>query len=578
MCMKKSLLLGLAVAACFGSAMADAKTPTIYPDASFQRISANGRYIVSEVYGTVRIYDLVEGTYQEFTEDENYIYYYSLGLGNCITADGSILLGSTKNDCDAAYLQNGEWHHVPVLSEENTNLTNGITPDGSRICGSVGLTAISLEEVTMLAPAYWDRKADGTGYGECHVLPYPKQDLFGDKPQYITGISISSDGKTIVGQMVFSSDMMTIPVIYKEDDKGEWSYSLPTKDLFNPNKLEPVENPGDGPASPNYEDYMTEEEIAAYNAAINKFYEDNDWSAPYPEYTDFMTDEEKAAYEAAYAQYETANEEWDAKFNAYMEYMTEVMNASPNFLFNNVLISTDDKYIVCTLEREDPNSDPFSWFPSRLYTPCTINIETGEFKIHPIETTCLASGVADNGIIYGYNGQNKTPMTGYVLQGDSYQTLQEYITTANPAYGEWILKNMTHEVIVDYDEQWNEITEECVFTGMPISTPDMSVIAFWDNNPWNPESFAEGVVFDMTQDSGISAVSVAKAKGLTVGANGTVKVPAGFVSLKVYNLSGACVESVKNPAGTVTLNLGSGLYIAKGTRADGTVSVVKVSK
>lgn len=586
--MKKSLLLSLAIATCIGSAMAETPEPTIYPDASFQRISADGNVIVSQLYETVTIYNLADGTTQVFEPGDSYTISYSLGLGNCITADGSILLGSTKSDCDAAYLQNGEWHQLNVPDTEFTNLSNGITPDGSRICGSVGLSALTLEDALMQAPAYWDRNADGNGYGECHILPYPTKDLFGEKPQYVTAISISDDGKTIVGQMVFSSGMMIIPVVYTEDANGEWSYSLPTKDLFNPDHLEAVEDPGYGPEGPYYESYMTEEELAAYqtameeyNQAVTDYFQAGDFDAPFPEmpdYKNYMSEASMAKYTEAVNAYKIAYAEWEEKFDAYWDYMDGVMASSPTFTFNNVLLSLDGKYIVSTLETEDPNGSAGWGPPLHLYTPTTLDIATGELKKIETESTCLASGVAGDGVIFGYNGQRSVPMTGYVLRNGDVQTIQEYITAKVPAYGEWITKNLSHEVVVGYDEEtWEEIIEEVLFTGMPISTPDMKIIAFWSTTPWDYDLTAQGVVFDMSDAGSVKAIVIGK-NALTVGADGSVKVPEGFVSLDVYNVGGARVKSVNKPAGNVQLNLGNGVYIAKGTRADGTVSIVKISK
>ncbi|MDE6369225.1 MAG: hypothetical protein K2K94_08300, partial [Muribaculaceae bacterium] len=297
--MKKSLLFCLAVASCVSPAMADTKTPTIYPDIAFQRISSDGHYAVSEVYGTLTIIDLTDGSIAEqFMPDESWIEYYSIGNGNCFNADGTILVGSITQLGDASYFADGEWHSLSVPNEEKVNISNGITPDGSRICGSVGLHDMTLEDVIMQVPVYWDRKDNGDGYGEYHILPYPTKDYFGESPQYVTAVSITSDGKTIVGQMVFGNGAITIPVIYNENEKGEWSYSLPTINLVNPFGIDPVENPGDGPEPPQYEDFMTEDEISAYQEALNDFY-NSPGGVSWPNYEDYMSEESLNAFNAA---------------------------------------------------------------------------------------------------------------------------------------------------------------------------------------------------------------------------------------------------------------------------------------
>ncbi|MDE6484079.1 MAG: hypothetical protein K2L14_01625 [Duncaniella sp.] len=573
--MKKSLLFILAATAGVSAASAQFKTPVVYPESAIQRISADGHYAISEVLGTIKIYDLEAGTEVAYEVSEDMMQYYSLGHGNCVTPDGGVILGSSiYYPLDASYLQNGEWHALNVPSAEKDNLANGITPDGSRICGSVGLNEMTFESVIMQIPAYWDRNADGT-YGEYHVLPYPDKDLFGEVPQYVTAISISADGKTIVGQMTFGSGAMVIPVVYKEDDKGEWSYSLPTKDLFNPEGLEPVENPGDGPMPPSQEDYMTEAELAEYQAAVDAYFANE--RPLYPDYEEFMSEEEKAAYHAAVEAYQVLYDEWQVKWEEYDIYRTSVNDASPNFVFNNCMLSTDGKNIVSTLESVDPNSDPWSWFAKSIYTPATVDIETGELVKVDTELSLLASGVADDGVILVHNGQSSTPMLAYVVKNGEIQSLVDYLNTLSPEYGQWINKNMSHEVAVDYDpETWEEIFEELTFTGIPAATPDMSMVAVWNNSPWDYMENAQSVLFDLKGFSGIASVSVA-AKNLKVVAKGVISVPEGFSGLQVYNLNGQCVKTVSSPYGLVKLNVAPGAYIVKGTRADGSTSILKVA-
>lgn len=581
--MKKSLLFGLAISACFGTAIADNTNlpqPKLYPDASFQCISADGRYVVSEIYGSVWIYDLTTGEVVEFNQSEQGDDpSYTLGLGNCITADGSILLASTKSNLDAAYYQGGEWHSLEVLNPQHSNMANGITPDGARICGSVGLNAMSFDDVIMLVPAFWDRNPDGNGYGPCEVLPYPTKDFFGETPQYVTAIAISSDGKTIVGQMIFSSGMMTVPIVYQENEDGLWDYSFPTQSLFNPNKLEPVENPGEGPMMPSYESFMTAEEIEAYKVAEAEYWQTPE--TPYPSYEDFMTDEEKDAYAEAMDKYNAEYEVWAEQSDAYWDYANSVLENSPNFVFNNVFISTDSKTIVSTIEQQSIDDDPLAWSPFKtVYRPCSVDIATGELQTYTPGESCLASGVAANGVILAYDVRGTIPMLGYIIKDGESQNVNDYIASVVPEYASWIDENMTHEVAIDYvydeeTDEWEEIYEEVTYGGMPIATPDLSIIAMWNDCPWDYSSSAESVLFDLKKTSGVAAVSISN--NISAGADGTVIVPVGFVSLEVYTLSGACVKTVNEPNGVISLNLPDGVYVAKATRADGTTSVIKVA-
>ncbi len=570
--MKKSLLCCLTVAA--GVTSAFAAEPTLYEGYSFNQISANGRYAVSEVYGTLTVYDLTTGDFKSYGPDEENWGEYSIGLGNCMTTDGSIILASTPESY-ASYLKDGVWYALVVPDEEMVNLSNGITPDGSRICGSVGLSAMTLEDdVIMQVPAYWDRK--GEGYGEYHVLPYPTKDFFGETPQYVTAVAISSDGKTIIGQMTFGSGRMNVPVVYTEDADGKWSYSLPSKALFNPNNIEAVEYPGECPLYPDPADFMSGERKDAYQEAWDNW----EW----PDAEDYMTAEEKAAFDEAKAKADEEIAVWEEKFSIYQEYQMTVMEESPNFVFNNVLISTDNKYMVSSLVKEVPNDDPLSWSRTKsIYTPCSLNLATGELEVVDTELSLLASGVANDGVILASNGTRSIPMLGYIIKGGEVQAIDDYISSINPSYGEWIKENMTHEVITGYEvdeetEEYYEIIEEVTYTGLPIATPDLSVISIWNNRSWDYDSEyqAESVVFDMTKTTGISVVAAGN-KDLSV-VNGALVVPAGFATVEIFNVNGACVKTVSGVEGTVKLNLGNGAYIAKGTRADGSVSVIKFAK
>lgn len=566
----------MATAMCAGSASAAFKAPEIYQGASFQQISANGQYALSNVYGTVVYYNLEDGTFTPFDEDETGTTSYTLGCGNGITADGTIFVGSYLAHFNAAYYENGEWRDLPVPDPDKTNTSHGITPDGSRICGNIGLNEMTFDEVIMQIPCYWERQADGT-YGDPVILPYPTKDLFGQTPQYLTAVTISDDGKTIVGQMQFSSGSMAIPVLYQQDAQGEWSYSLPTKHLFNPNEIEAVENPGEfEEMAPSYEDYMTQEEQDEYYAAIDEYYQNQDWSAPYPEFVDYMTPEAKAAYLAATAEYQEKYDAWWAKYEAYLDYSNQVIEESPNFLFNNVLLSTDGRYIVSTLEETDPNAGPWDFF-SQIYTPCKVEIATGELTRIDSDLSLTVSGVADGGVIYAYNGQRSVPMLGYVITEEKVESLYDFLKNINQEYATWIDKNMTHEVAVDFDpETYEDIIEELTFTGMPISTPDQSVIAIWNNCPWTYEYFAEGVIFHVDELSGVANVALGT-KQMTL-RNGALLVPEGYVALKVYNLGGQCVKSIAAPQGIVELDMNKGVYIVKGVRADGNETIIKLCK
>ncbi|MGM9859621.1 MAG: hypothetical protein ACI31C_02575, partial [Muribaculaceae bacterium] len=229
--MKKSLLV-IAMMAAGVAAQAQFVEPLAMPGYSWQGISPDGKYVVSELNGTLSIINLE--TYEEFLYEEDWSTgaSYSGGLGNYLSATG-IILGSTTSDGNACYWKDGEWFELYSEGTTDCNLANGITPDGSRICGSVSQAPFSVDaKVIMQVPCYWDATEDG--YGEYHVLPHPETDFSGRIPQYITALYISEDGKTIAGQVRDYTGFCVYPILYTQNADGEWSYSLPNIETFCP--------------------------------------------------------------------------------------------------------------------------------------------------------------------------------------------------------------------------------------------------------------------------------------------------------------------------------------------------------
>ncbi len=219
--MKKSLL---SLVASFMACMAIADGIYYHPDFYFDKMSSNGKWLATQTMGTVYIYDRDKDTYYEFIASEDAVSeYYATGIGNCWSDDG-ILVGSV-NDVDCAYWMDEEWNELPINREENLglNMANGITPDGSRIVGSVGISSISIYSEQMIKPVYWDRLPDGS-YDMYKELPYPAPDFCGRVPQSISAVCISDDGKTILGQIVDWSGWYIYPIVYQQQADGSWTY------------------------------------------------------------------------------------------------------------------------------------------------------------------------------------------------------------------------------------------------------------------------------------------------------------------------------------------------------------------
>lgn len=510
--MKKTLLF--AAVAMMTVTSLNAQTPQVYPNEAFAGVSPDGKMAVSVLYEKVAIYD--------FNNDKTYEYAegYSAGSGNSISNTG-IVVGSNM-DPSACYWKNGEWHEIASVAGRAMSKADGITPDGTRIVGAVspGDYDGSFEGL-MLTPCYWDVQADGT-LSELHSLPYPAKDFAGRTPQYITAVRVSDDGKTIAGQVQDYSGFVCQPIIYRQNADGEWNYELVREDLFHPEGIEVPEDPGEWegenpmpesymseeeqaaydaameahektyPEYPEYKDYMSEEEYAAYEADLEAYYETWEGEQPMlesymtedeyaaynsaidayyealnayynnmPQAMDYLSDESKAAYEAALAAYN----EWAEKYEAFIDAFNQLAESVPAFVFNNVLMSPDGKTYATT--NEVAYFDPMEWTFVSETSPYVFNLENSTYKdYHNENLNLIVSSITNDGTLLAQKTATMEDPTveAYVLPADAdeFVTLYDYFTAANPDLAAWIKENMTHTYTIygwEYDPDLDDYVE-----------------------------------------------------------------------------------------------------------------------
>lgn len=623
--MKKFLLF---VAAVLLASSTNAQEPKVYPNNAFRWLSPNGTYAVSTLYDVLTIHNLVTGEENEYVEE------YFGGNGNAVSNNG-IVVGSSALSESAAYWKNGQWYDIESVAGRALSYANGITADGSRIVGSVSPDNYAGDfEGLMLVPCYWDVEADGT-VGELHLLPFPNKDLTGRTPQYVTAISISEDGKTIAGQIQDFVGFIVQPIIYQQNEDGEWSYKLIQNDLYHPEGIVLPEDPGEFEgAEPSPEDYMTEEELAAYLEAVDNYYnsqpiypdfmnfmseeertaylaaleeyfetwegdypnyedymteeelaayreaEDNYWNSQpiYPEYTDYMTEEEKAAYLADYEVYMAAYNEWDEKFMAYQLAYQELGENVPVLVFNNVLLSADAKSYVTSTEVGSYITGFYE------YTPYIFNIEEETSKAYPSDVNLIVTSIADDGTLLAQKPASWEDLAteAYILPAgtDKFESLYDYFTTANAELADWIKENMTHEYEAYDMETWEEYVATALFTGIPFTNADMSIIATAVENIWEYESgiAAYGYILPVNYTTGLGSISNGKDAASVSGQKGGMLLFKGEVAnATVYNMNGGKVYAVESPAATIATGLGAGVYVVKVVATNGTVTFAKVA-
>lgn len=533
--------------------------PAAYPDVPFNKVSPDGKLLMTD-----------EGTIIDLSNNQKYGYseQYSDGSGNAISNTGTIV-GYKIGTEQASIWKNGKWSLMPQAANKSMSYANGITPDGKRIVGTVAPDQYGGGyEGLMLVPCYWDMLPDGS-YSEIKYLPYPSKDFTGRSPQYITAVRVSDDGKVIAGQVHDYSGFINQPVVYIQDQAGDWSYKYLLEDLFYPEGFELPEDPGDGPMP---QDFMTQEEIENYDRAVFLWEMIGGEPETYPDIYDFMTEQEFQDY------YETAMT-WDIESSDYYAKLTELFNAVPNFSYNNVLLTPDGLTYATT----DTKGfyDEYLGASSQNYTPYCIDITSGTYnKYPPVDDIHITlSSIAADGTLFGqtrntdYNIYN-----AYILpKGASvFVSLYDYIKEIDPELGQWMTANMVHNYQAINLDSGITYIDTAVSTGIPYVTPDMSLIALATYNFWNDLTTYYGYLISPDWTAGVG--SIENDSNLTISAlsGGKLLIKGEASAIEIYAINGAKVFSAENPDNIVSTNLPKGIYVVKCKNPSGVSSSSKL--
>lgn len=570
--MRKHLLL--MAGACIGIS-ASAAEPAIIPDILFEAVSPNGEWASGSDPMTYDflIYNIPEGKSYVLPASEDGSSTYSAGSGNFLSNTGVVAIDITDIG-PAAVWDNGEVEELPISLEHRSSHANGITPDATRICGNIGLVDFSLDDVIMQTPVLWTRNDDGK-WNECVELPYPKVDFTGRVPQYVLAIAISENGKTVAGQIRDYSGFIMQPILWQEDENGEWNYSLPNADLINPDGIEFPEWPGEAPEWVEATSYMTPEEAEAYQAALLEYY--TTWENQ-PDPTDYMTEEKAAAYTAAVEAYKEAYEQWEIDYFAYTDLLYEVQESAVLFPMNNVYLSSNGRYYASSHYYHN-----FFLGITEEY-PVVLDLETGNAYLKKSDVPLLTSYINDNGTVIASQTLQSMSMirNAWICPTleDEFITLSEYVQPKFPSIYTWMEENMSHD-LESYDpETFDPVILPNVWqTGTAYADDDLTTIVSSAQNTWDYESDSYFFSYIIPLDYGSSSALDAKTKtfGISATKNGKVRINGAAAHLEVYDMNGRMVFSIDNPSGEVATGLRSGLYVIKATGKDGNVVTSKAS-
>jgi len=550
----------------------------------FEKAAEDGHYFTFYNEGTVYVVnrDDFYGEAQEIEVDiwtastETPDAYYATGAGNIFSND-YIMVGN-YNDETPAYLDATakQWYMLPVKEGDNEkgkcNSADAITPDGKRICGGIALDKFGMDaQDPMMIPVLWEKGENGE-YGTYTVLPHPTKDFTGRTPQYVTARAISADGKTIVGQVVDYYGGFPIPIVYTENEAGEWSYKMVGSELVYDTTAVFPPYPSYEPKMPEPTSYMTEEmynsylaAVAAYEDSVDNYYEGviDYYPSYYPLEKDFLTGDALEAFTTAYTTYENEFAAYADSCNTFnaVFYDYDVVYGA-NFEFNNIFVSNDGKYLVSTYNRE--YEDPDSWFGFSLAQQSVrFDLTAGTYETSADKTVLSSAVMRDGSVIYN-NPADDLCRTAYVwaVGAEKGIELSEYICTRNDSLGK-IFQNIMTLTPIEYDPETYEPVEGTprVISGTAACNAEGTLFYGWLYNTGTVKEMEDMPYFTYFLDL--------KQYGTT--AINEIAADAQIVSTVITDLNGRTVTT------SSLKSLPQGSYIMTSTAANGSTKTAKIN-
>lgn len=567
--MKKTVLLGI-ICCGVSSLYAGDFEPLLLPEFYVQKISPDGKWLYSDTgMGEVVLYDL----------ETNDAYVYEtlwLGSGNSISADGT----AVGSDGSALFVKGDNVFYAGTLSNYGYSTINGITSDGSRIVGVIGNdSSTGMEDDNQY---YFPYVADVDDNGNCSepvFLPHPDKDFMGLVPQYSSATWISSDGKIILGQLIDYSGMFIQPIVYRQDAAGEWSYTLPTKSMFNPNHIEIPEFPGEfelKPVEPT--DFMSDE-------MKEQYLEDFEWWEtegrfdqdlyPGDHLEDYMTPSEIEEYNKAVEEYNYYAEEYNEKLEAYLEARNMIFDTSVKFPQNGSRMN--EKGTLATMP--GIRSVGSEWDMRDVYDTYVLDFADDSMtKLASHNDMILPVQILNSGFIIGTEMETVVASYVYAPGATDYVSLEDYLAGENPQAAQWMQENLVHDIDTGggISPQTTRATGTMI-SGQVLVNEDFTVVA--SGVPaymFDPELYYFTYVFTGLY-SGVKTVDANINSDVKFTRGGMMEINGNVKDLTIIDLSGRKVFEMCSANGVVDTNLCRGIYVITYTDSLGNRVSHKVS-
>lgn len=546
--MKKILLPSFAALCIFSINAAEPEKwdgVEILPNFYCHKVSHDGVQMIGESENGGTVY---------YNRETGEAYYYEncdFGRGYVVSDKGWVVgteLLDVENQSNIAVIMYQNKITVPALFRQFvTSNIHSITPDGSRVCGVIN-NGVGPQN----RPFYCDIDAEGN-FGEVILLPTPEKDFFGSRPQYCTATWMTSDGKTIAGQVIDSRGLFSYPIVYTQNNEGIWSCGFPSQSLFNPEGREIPKPLGDfdeefpDAVYPEVESFLSADKKEAWEKALldwetNNFAEELN---PYDHLKDYMTEEQYLEYYEAEVYYQACQDQYNAENEKYWETMIALADESVLFVRNAMALSPDGKWLASS--GEVPRTD-LTTSMEYYYDPYLFNLQTGEHLNIGIENMDLVSNqVTNNGtVICATPAADVLPPRSFIYLPEKKEmtSIYDYVDNLNSVYGWWMETYLSGDVQVSENGY-----QRTTITGRVSASEDLSTIC-------------GGVLYSaLGKDMYFISYMM---DGLPAGVE-ELPIDPGFDGIyKVYNLQGLKVMETKDSSDLQSLP--KGIYVVNGKK------------
>lgn len=460
----------------------------------------------------------------------------------------------------------------------------GISSDGKFVCGHLSDASVNImDNTTAIIPVVWEIDGDNI---TCTILPYAEKDFTGRCPQGYHPLLVSESKNRILGRQIDYSGFGGAIIVWDRTAPGEpWTYTILGEDLQYKDGPDFPEYP-DEPKNIEYSDYMTEEEIAAYETAYNNWC-NNGYVGNAPKREEYITDEtRKAQYLEAVEEYNKAAEEYNNKvnefYNIYYErksdYSLDLYSFSGSF---------NGRYVGCLVTKME--FDDYGW-PTDVPYPCYYDIDDNcKLTILDDEKYAnfgLSGRISDNGDLAVSKPARATMFdarNSYVITaGDNkIVNVYEYLGKTNEG-------KVNRQTFADgglefswtgYDMETYEQVEvkDSILVGTLLLSADGKNAAGFTTDP-NTFTITSWALNSFTT-TGINTAKVSKAEAVlrsNIIEDGMIEFVADVENAALFDLSGAALYSGKPQGSSIAAPAQEGIYILKAKLKNGAVRTDKI--